>query len=340
MRRYVCLPFLLVIFTLCLLISPGMAQEKDPLDGFSIGLRVFFDYASLLSRQGPMAERYGEGWNSFQFRRAYLTLDHQISDSFKVRFRTDADREADDKARIFLKNLYLEWSGLVPQARLTIGMIPTPGKILSESVWGYRGIERTLIHAYKQQTGADVDYSPADLGVGLEGTMGKYFFYHLTAANGAGYSHPEGDKYKKFALQLGVTPFEGLFIAGYIDVERQNPAAVNWTWKGDLLYKGRKLALGFTIFRHDDNLRHVKRGGSSIFGSYGIAQTARVFARFDLYDPVWNWQEGQEGISLVILGFDYSPHNLIHLMPHLRLKNYQDGRSSDVQGVLTLEIRY
>ena len=218
MKRYVCLPFLLVIFSLCLLISPGMAQEKDPLDGFSIGLRVFFDYASLLSEQGPMADRYGKGWNSFQFRRAYLTLDHQISDSFKVRFRTDADREADDKARIFLKNLYLEWSRLVPQARLTIGMIPTPGKILSESVWGYRGIERTLIHAYKQQTGADVDYSPADLGVGLEGTMGKYFFYHLTAANGAGYSHPEGDKYKKFALQLGVTPFEGFFIAGYIDV--------------------------------------------------------------------------------------------------------------------------
>jgi hypothetical protein len=99
-------------------------------------------------------------------------------------------------------------------------------------------------------------------------------------------------------------------------------------------------ALGFEIFRYDDNSRHVKRGGSSLFGSYGIAESATVFARFDLYDPVWNWQGGQEGIGLFILGFDYSPHTLIHLMPHLRLKNYQDGRSSDIQGVLTLEIRY
>lgn len=331
--------FVAVFFQFSTIVA-GSSQDEDPLSGFSIGLRVFFDYSSLLSKQGPLAEKYGKGWNPFQFRRAYFTLEHKINDTFKMRFRTDADREADDKARVFIKNLYLEWSRLIPEAKLYIGMIPVPGKALSESVWGYRGIERTLIHAYKQQTGADVDYFPADLGLGLKGTLKKSVFYHLTVANGTGYGHPEMDKYKKFALQLGVIPLEGLSIAGYVDVERQNSEAVNWTYKGDMLFTGRKIAVGFEIFLYFDNLTNVKRGGSSVFGSYGIAEGAKAFIRFDLYDPVRNGETGKDGISLFILGFDYSPHTLIHLMPHFRIKSYQDTRSSDVQGVLTLEIRY
>lgn len=340
MKKWVCLPIQVVIFAALFTVSLSRAQEYEPLSGFSLGLKVFFDYSSVLSRQGPIVEKYGKGWNSFQFRRAYVDLDHRISDSFKVKFRTDADREADDKARVYIKNLYLEWDRIIPQAGLYLGMIPTPGKALSESVWGYRGIERTLIHVYKQQTGEDIDFFPADLGVGLKGNLGKYLFYHLVAANGAGYSHPEGDKYKKFELQFGVTPLQGLFIAGYIDYERQNPTAVNWTWKGDLLYKGMKLALGFETFCYDDNLRQAIRGGSSLFGNYRIAESAAIFARIDIYEPVRNRRSGEDGQSLILFGFDYSPHNRIHLMPNLRFKSYEDERKTDILGVLTLEIRY
>ena len=184
---------ILILFfaiTISVPVGIGSAQEKEPLEGFSIALRVFFDYAYLLSQDSPMVEARGKGWNVFRFRRAYFTLDHRISKNFKVRFRTDADREADDKARVYIKNLYLEWAQLIPQAFFHIGMLSSPGKILSESVWGYRGIEKTLIHAFKEQTGQSVDFFPADLGLGLMGRIGEFVSYHAAVVNGSGFSHP------------------------------------------------------------------------------------------------------------------------------------------------------
>jgi hypothetical protein len=287
-----------------------------------------------------MAETRGKGWNSFQFRRAYFTLEHKISENFKVRFRTDADREVDDKARVYVKNLYLEWSRLIPQASLHIGMLSTPGKILSESVWGYRGIEKTLVHAFKEQTGENIDFFPADLGLGLKGNLGQFDFYHAVVVNGSGFSHPEGDKYKKFALQLGVTPLEGLFLAGYVDAEKQNVETVNYTYKGDLLYQGKRLPLGFEIFRYVDGMAGEERGGLSLFGNYAFAGRSRLFARMDRYNPVLGLNLDDKEIHLFLIGFDYSPHRILHLMPHVRIKDYEDGRRSDILAVMTLEIRH
>ncbi len=318
-----------------------LAQEKNPLAGFTIKGKAYFDNIYLLSSEGPLAEKYGEGWNAFQFRRAYFTLEHKISDTFKFRFRTDADRKVDDKSRVFMKHVYLEWTNLIPESKLYIGLSATPTKELSEGLWGYRGVEKTIMDAYKDQTGQSIDFSSADMGLALKGKIIKQLQYYVMFSNGAGYSHPERDKYKKFAAQLQLLPVEGLTIAFLIDTEKQDTDATNYTYKGDLIFKKGKIGLGSEIFQYTDNKNVLKRGGFSVFGNYLITDNMKIFARYDLYDPFI----GVEGIvddeiNYIIVGLDYFPHKLVHVMPNIRFKSYADDRNTDVIALLTFELKY
>ncbi len=338
--------FLFRIFSLGLILflfslSLVLGQDKNPLEGFSIKGKAYFDYSYLLSSSGPMAESQGKNWNSFKFRRAYFTLEHKINEKFKFRFRTDADRNADDKARTFVKHVYLEWKNLIPESKLYIGLSATPTKELSEAVWGYRGVEKTMMDAYKDQTGESVDFSSADLGFALKGKIVKQLNYYVMVSNGAGYSHPERDKYKKFAAQLQLLPIEGLTVAGLIDIEKQDGDSTNYTYRGDLVYKKGNLALGSEIFQYKDNQNSLKRGGFSLFGIYKVAKEIKIFARYDFYNPFIDVIGiDNDEITYIIIGFDYSPDKLVHVMPNIRVKSYADDRSSDVIALLTFELKY
>jgi hypothetical protein len=322
-------------------LSLVLGQEKNPLEGFSIKGKAYFDYSYLLSTNGPLAASQGTGWNSFKFRRAYFTLEHKISDKFKFRFRTDADRKADDKLRVFAKHVYLEWTGLIPESKLYIGMAATPTKELAEAVWGYRGVEKTLMDVYKDQTGESVDFSSADLGFALKGKIVKQLNYHIMVSNGAGYSHPEGDKYKKFAAQLQLFPIEGLTVAALIDIEKQDVGSTNYTYRGDLLYKKGDLALGSEIFQYKDNENSLKRSGLSLYGIYKVAKEIKIFARYDFYNPFIDVAGiDNDEITYIIIGLDYFPHKLVHVLPNIRIKSYADARSSDVIALLTFELKY
>jgi hypothetical protein len=320
---------------------PVFGQEKNPLEGFSIKGKAYFDYSYLLSSKSPLAEKYGDGWNAFKFRRAYFTLEHQISDRFKFRFRTDADRKVDDKFRVFMKHVYLEWKNLIPDSKLYIGLSPTPTKELTEAVWGYRGLEKTLMDVYKDQTGQSVDFASADMGLGLKGKFVKEVGYYIMFSNGAGYSHPEGDKYKKFAAQLQFFPVEGITIAGLVDAEKQNGDSTNYTYKGDLLYKKGDIALGCEIFQYTDNEKDLKRGGFSFFGTYKVAKEIRILARYDFFNPFIDIQDVEDDeINYIIVGFDYFPSKFVHVIPNIRFKNYADDRSTDIIALLTFELKY
>ncbi len=322
-------------------LSLVLGQDKNPLEGFSIKGKAYFDYSYLLSSSGPLAESQGQGWNSFKFRRAYFTLEHKINDKFKFRFRTDADRKVDDKERVFLKHVYLEWKNLIPESKLYIGLAATPTKEIAEATWGYRGVEKTLMDAYKDQTGESVDFSSADLGFALKGKIVKQLNYHVMVSNGAGYSHPERDKYKKFAAQLQLLPIEGLTVAGLIDIEKQDGDSTNYTYRGDLLYKKGNLALGSEIFQYKDNQNSLKRGGLSLYGIYKVAKEIKIFARYDFYNPFIDVTGiDNDEITYIIIGFDYFPHKLVHVIPNIRFKSYADGRSSDVIALLTFELKY
>ncbi|MGB9836023.1 MAG: hypothetical protein ACPLRX_04725 [Candidatus Saccharicenans sp.] len=340
----VCAAFFLMIFFF--LTAAGQAQQK-----FSTA--IYLDYTFYLSNQGPLTNPQGDPNfknNFFTFRRAYFRYDNKINDklSFRLTFdgdyvkAVDAQGKKDDKFRPFLKHLYFQISEIWPGTDLKVGLADTITFKLAEDRWGYRSVAKTIMDIFKDVTGKEVDASSADLGVSLTGKIARPVRYGLMLTNGAGYSHPEGDKHKKLMAYLQVIPVAGLSVVGYIDYEKQEPGAKAFTYKSDLYLEFiPNLTLGteWFVYRNDKNLQdgqRYDRAGLSIFGRYNlIPEKLNLFARFDHFEP--NNLMSNDQINLVIAGLDWAPlHSSLKLQPNIWVYDYQDPlKKSDVVFNLT-----
>ncbi|MEW5900768.1 MAG: hypothetical protein AB1715_04820, partial [Acidobacteriota bacterium] len=288
--------------------------------------------------------------NFFTFRRAYFTYENKINDSLKFRFRYDADNTAnitsvdfgkastkkDDKLRPFVKHLYFDYAGLLANSSLKIGMTPTLTWELAEARWGYRSVAKTLLDIYKDNTGVEIDASSADVGANLTGTLAKYVRYGFMFYNGAGYSHAEGDKYKKIAGQIHLIPLAGISVVGYLDYEKQDADNSATTYKVDgYIEMVKNLVLGaeYFVYKNDKYLTADEErydvSGLSLFGRYAIqADKLSLFARFDRYEP--NSKAGGDEMSLLIAGLDWAPvHKSMKVQPNIWYRIYANSEKKD-----------
>lgn len=331
---------LLGFMVICVLLFASMAMAGDnPLEGYKISGKAYFDYTHDISKDGPRANGSD---NAFKFRRYYITINKKLNDQFSVRFRTDADRKADDKMRPFVKHAYLQWKGLVPDAKVYVGIASTPTWGISESVWGYRGLAKTVWDIFKDVTGTSVSASSADVGIGLKGTLAdKKLGYHAMIANGAHYSHPERDKYKKAYLSLSAKP-GNLIVEGYTDYEAKGPEKSNNTFKGFVGYKKGKLAAGaeyymFTKGKAKEDGSDLKMNAFSVFCRYDVKENGTAILRFDRFDVDADADDTET--SLIIVAYDYRPMKSVHIIPnifyHMNTKGFSADEKSDIVGNLT-----
>jgi hypothetical protein len=309
---------------------------------------IYLDYTSYLSSNGPVTSNPKD--NFFAFRRAYFTYENKINDNLKFRFRYDADNAAnltsvdlksgstkkDDKLRPFIKHLYFEYSNLLPNSALKVGMIETIQYKIAEDRWGYRSIAKTLMDGFKDFTGVEVDAPSADIGASLTGSMTKYVRYGVMFYNGSGYSHAENDKYKKIAGNVQLIPVAGLSVVGYIDYEKQDNDNAARTYKLDGYFEMVKnLVVGteYFVYRNDtyktaDMVRYDV-SGFSLFGRYSLTPDYfSLFARFDSYEP--NTQVSDDGMNLVIAGLDWAPfHKSMKLQPNVWFVSYANSAKKD-----------
>lgn len=318
----------------------------------TFGTTIYLDWTQFLTKDGVRTTTTAPGYknNFFAFRRAYFTYENRLSSVLRFRFRYDADNTAnltsvdiktgstkkDDKLRPFLKHIYLDYSGLLPNSSLKIGMTETLTFKPAEDRWGYRSVAKTLMDGYKDITGVEIDATSADLGASLTGSINKYLRYGIMVSNGSHYSHPEGDKWKKFMAQATLVPIAGFSLVGYMDYEKQNADAEALTWKGDaFLEMVKNLVLGaeYFVYKNDLMLTAAKErydiSGFSIFGRYTISpDKLALFARFDSYEP--NSKLAGDGTSLIIAGFDWAPiHKSWKLQPNIWYYTYQDDLKKD-----------
>jgi hypothetical protein len=309
---------------------------------------IYFDYTSYLSQYGPVTSAPKD--NFFAFRRAYFTHENKINDNLKFRFRYDADNTAnltsvdintgsakkDDKFRPFIKHLYLEYSGLLPNSALKIGMIETIQYKLAEDKWGYRSVAKTLMDGYKDVTGVEVDAPSADIGANLTGSLAKYVRYGLMFYNGSGYTHVENDKYKKMAGQVQLIPLAGLSVVGYMDYEKQDKDNSATTYKLDGYFEMVKnLVVGteYFVYRNDTYVTAAKErydvSGFSLFGRYTFnPDVFSLFARFDRYEP--NSRVGDDEMRLAIAGLDWAPfHKSMKLQPNVWFVSYTNSEKKN-----------
>ncbi len=150
--------------------------------------------------------------------------------------------------------------------------------------------------------------------------------------NGAGYAHPEADKWKKFAGQLQLVPLAGLSLVGYIDSEKQTPTGKAYTYKLDGYFEMiQGLTLGGEWFSYDNSnnknadLSHYNVSGYSVFGKLvGIRDKLNFFARYDRYNP--NTTLSNDETNLIIAGVDWAPvHSSFKLQPNIWYYSYSDS---------------
>ncbi len=326
---------------------------------------VFSDYAYTVGNHDAEAK----GLNEFTIRRVYLTFETNLTQNFKMRFRLESAHNkfgTDQKINPFVKQAYLEWTGLIRAHALYFGISETNAFKNSESYWGYRSIEKTIMDLNNIS-------SSADMGVAVKGNLGNYLHHWLTVFNGTGYGSSEVDKYKKIGYDFWVTPAEGLIFEAYVDYEKQD--ADNGTFKyahdyfqgssystvkGFVGYKAKTFSVGAEAFVRSNKESgssdalgtkrvDVKKQGFSIFSSLATPIAgSKLFLRYDSFDPnaddavyVSDTKNGvNDEYTLFIGGLDFTAAKNVHIMPNILIKNYSSDMDSDVTTRLTVYYNY
>lgn len=304
-----------------------LSADEGKISGYMFG-----DYYWVVSADDAEA-KMPQKQNAFQFRRIYLTYDKGIAEDFDIRFRLEANDKGfgkGDKMIPFVKIGYLKWKKGVAGSDVYLGLSGTPTWSVSEKVWGYRSIEKTILDLNKIGSSADV-------GVGLKGKSGK-LGYHVMVANGPG-QKPENDNGKKFYGQLSLKASDSLQLVGYADFNMQPQDQNQLTVKGFAGLKKEKLSCGLEAFMRVNKKAagadDVTITGVSAFGSLGLSDQMKGFGRVDMVSNDAN----DTTDLLVIAGLDRELEKNIHLMPNIYVQ-LPDGPDPNIQVRVTAYYKY
>lgn len=348
---------------------------------------IAFKYDRDESNRGATNQYTGmaENQSIFQFRRVYLGYDYVISKKFSSNFllameenfvnsasttpTITGDLLSNGRYSMFIKNANVNWNNIFEGSTLSLGMLHTPAAVLlSEVVWDYRCIERTI---------SELRRTPAwDMGVMLHGTLlnkeKTEIGYHLMIGNGSG-SRPENDAFKWYYGDVYVKLFKKrLILDGYADFNRTSLTAGNrrerHMFKGLLAWSTPKFTIGVEAFsavlrnevdvdETSDSLVDVRALNYSVYARGRIyKEKLGYFIRYDGYNPTGNrseaWTEYKPltpqynpNYSEVFFtfGLDYTPIDHIHIMPNIWFTEYRNAGGDSKPGqdaVIRLSVYY
>jgi hypothetical protein len=314
----------------------------------------------------------------FQFRRVYLGYNYNISPKVaaEVLFAVEddfnpgsvgnqssnGDALADGKFAPYLKAANVRWKGVFKGSDIVFGEMNTPAfPMLSENIWGYRSIERTI---------ADMRRTPSvDKGVALQGKLYSDSSidvgYNFMIGNGNG-SKPEIDNFQMFYGDVWVKLFNKKLIIdlyqdyGKLDWNRVDTLTHDFHHDRNMTklmvaYQAPKFTVGIEAFQttlmgdvEASSLSNrtyyytTYATAVSIFGRGRLYKNKLgFFARYDNYDPghrITDITGTSKVISYVALtpsfdpttkeqfvtfGVDYTPFPNFHLMPNFYMNTYK-----------------
>lgn len=273
--------------------------------------------------------------NGFEIRRIYLTYDLKWNDEFSGRVRleaNDAGYGSGSKMEPFVKHAYVRYRK--NGKALYMGLSGTPTFGVSESVWGYRPIRKTIMDLNKVA-------SSADIGLAFQGQLdseGKVNA-HIMLANGNGQAS-ESDNNKKVYAQLHIKP--GAFQAtAYADWEKRAGSQDRMTFAGFVGVTRDRFQAGVEAFMQKRNnpAGDVQVRGVSAFGSGAMGESAKLFGRVDFFDP--NDGAGNDRTLHLIGGLDFTLAKDVHVMPNVLATSYQaTGVDTEVLPRITLFVKF
>lgn len=308
---------------------------------------AFVDYAYILSDEDPDLE----GANSFDYRRIYLTADSDLSDDIRVRVRLEAQGLATTEAGLpspFVKDAWILWHYAQGGHRATLGVQPPPLFDFSESVWGYRSLDKTLIDRSRLR-------SSRDFGVRLDGplALGGDLRYHAMVANGRGV-RPEADgeegkqvygqvTYRGDALRASFGADYTANVPNLPDAERVSSTRVSGI-VGAVTDPFRVGAEAFYAHSEFDRSGDDTRDGFgvSLFGVVNTSAETSVIARYDYIDP----DVAFSGVEItdtdehyLLVAVAYRPLPALSIMPNL-VATLPDGQDPSVLARVTTSVRF
>jgi hypothetical protein len=326
------------LMALVITIMGGISHAQELKDRIKFSGLMYGDYFYNFNNVDGKLKSY----NGFQFRRIYFTNDFIVSDNFDTRLRLETDQTINSntpggKLGVMIKDAYLKWKEIFNGSDMVFGISPTPAFDISESAWGYRSIEKTIM---------DLNgiVSSRDFGVDLKGrlTNDRSLNYWVKAANNSSNS-PEPDKYdKRYYALLQFKPLQGFQSTVYFDyatrTEIKDPVdkinKPNNSWVGSLFlnYQLRnEFALGFEgFFRNTQNgfapnavslLQNQKSIGYSFWAWLKLAEKFNVVARYDRFDS--NIHKGNDAANLFLAGIEYKAAKNVSIIPNFEVTTYQ-----------------
>jgi hypothetical protein len=348
--------------------------------GYMFGDAYYKGHSDALSRGG--SNQYTgipKNRNAFQFRRIYLGYDYNITNKFSAELllaaednfpagqgvgqaTANGDETQNNKLTFYIKLANIRWKNIWKGTDLVVGQVATPAfPLLSEKIWGYRSIERTI---------SDIRRTPSyDLGVALQGKFDAKgnFGYDLMVGNGSS-AKPEADNFKWFYGDVfGMFMDKRLVVDLYADYER-----LTWTpqlhhsrqmIKGYVAYTTPGLTIGVEGFvnnLHNDVTATKIAGGTDLLSikAVGVSYYIRgniiptklgFFARYDMFNPnnkvdngvyskyvqtTGNYNDnsyaggttatGDETYKqgFITGGLDWTPAKNVHFMPNIWYNHY------------------
>lgn len=325
--------------------------------GYMFGDYFYKAHSDSLNRGSYQYSKVPQGQNAFQIRRVYLGYTYDISPKFTATVLVAAedatDALADGKYAFYIKQANLRWKNIIPRGDLIVGQMSTPTfATMSEHVWGYRSVEKTITDMHKSGS--------YDLGAMLEGNFDAkgHYGYHLMVGNGTG-AKPETDKFKKFYGDVyGKFLDNKLTVDLYADYERahwqQGFHNARAMYKGFVSYSMPKLTLGVETYGYHligDEVITPASGGVADTASgtaYGLSVFAHgpivagklgFFARYDHLNPNTQYMQGfdyhnftsgydpNNKEQFILAGLDFTPNKAVHIMPNVYYQAYKAQQS-------------
>ncbi len=316
---------------------------------------VFGDYflkvhSDSLNRGNTQYSNIARNFNAFSFRRIYLGYDYQISRTFSTQLllaNENDNSDAQGERTVYIKAANLRWKNILPNNDLVIGQTATPiFALLSESVWGYRSIEKTVTDMRKLNSSNDFGL----LWQGKLNAKGDYG-YNFMIANGTA-QKPENDKYKKIYSEIYAKIFDQKLILDITgDFETSGPGKSKTGIRGFVAYQSKAVHGGFEIYSQTQkaatsdttlgvnqavNLNIVPFAMSFFIRGEIIPDKLNYFARFDHYNPdnkfnpsiEYSTKVATDKQDFITAGIDWMPVKNVHLMPNIWFNSYNSMKNN------------
>jgi hypothetical protein len=322
-----------ILFLALILAGSATAQDRVRISGLA-----YMDYDYTLS--SPASDEEGE--NGFGYRRVYLTTDFTISEDFAARVRlegSDSSTNSDGKPAPFVKDLYLRWNNSFADGQdIYLGISSPPSFTVSESVWGYRSLEKTI----QDRVGV---VSSRDFGVAVRGRLNGdgTLRYGVMLANNSGTS-AETDKDKRVYGQFEVYPSEALtFTIGgdYASLsDEDEDSSVNANALAG--FRTETVSVGAEGFFNRVSLAGVDDNnetyGISLFARANVNENVTVVGRFDRVEMSGPGVELSE--NYFVAGVALRPQKNVELIPNVWASKFNDEDSAFVSGRLTAHFKF